>query len=396
MAEAHLNTFLPKDWRDATLIGRLQTEAGPTPILVKDGQVYDMTPVAPTVSQLMKIWPEHGVPDGGLKLGALEDFQFGKTWSGERSGDQLLSPIDLQCVKAAGVTFAVSAVERVIEERARGDYAKAQSIRDALAERVGSDIRSVKPGSPEAAKLKDALISDGLWSQYLEVAIGPDAEVFTKSPVLSSVGWGEEVGVRSDSAWNNPEPEVVMVVDPHGRAVGATLGNDVNLRDFEGRSALLLGKAKDNTASCGLGPFIRLFDEHFTIDDVRNAVLDLKIDGPEGYELVGRSSMDQISRDPLDLIAQAMSEHHYPDGFVLMLGTLFAPTQDRDTPGRGFTHKVGDVVKVSSDKLGCLENRVTYSKDARAWTFGIADLMQNLADRGLLKARNIPSVKQSA
>ena len=396
MAEALPNAFLPKDWRDATLIGRLQTPAGPTPILIKDGQVYDMSAVAPTVSQLMKVWPGHGVPDGGLKLSALEDFHFGKSWTGERKGDQLLSPIDLQCVKAAGVTFAVSAVERVIEERARGDYAKAQSIRDALAERVGADIRSVKPGSEDSAKLKEALIADGLWSQYLEVAIGPDAEVFTKSPVLSSVGWGEEVGVRSDSAWNNPEPEVVMVVAPDGRAVGATLGNDVNLRDFEGRSALLLGKAKDNTASCALGPFIRLFDEHFTIDDVRSAVLDLKIDGPEGYELVGRSSMDQISRDPLDLIAQAMSEHHYPDGFVLMLGTLFAPTQDRDTPGRGFTHKVGDVVKVSSDKLGCLENRVTYSKDARAWTFGIADLMQNLADRGLLKARNVAPARQSA
>ena len=390
------NTFLPQDWRDATLIGRIETAAGPTPILVKDGVVYDMSGVAPTVSQLLKAWPEHGVPSGGVKLGALEDFGFGKTWTGERKGDQLLSPIDLQCVKAAGVTFAVSAVERVIEERARGDYAKAQSIRDALAERVGSDIRSVKPGSPESAKLKDALITDGLWSQYLEVAIGPDAEVFTKSPVLSSVGWGEEVGVRSDSAWNNPEPEVVMVVDPHGRALGATLGNDVNLRDFEGRSALLLGKAKDNNASCALGPFIRLFDEHFTIDDVRSAVLDLKIDGPEGYELVGRSSMDQISRDPLDLIRQAMSEHHYPDGFVLMLGTLFAPTQDRDTPGRGFTHKVGDVVTVSSPKLGRLENRVTYSKDAREWTFGIADLMQNLADRGLLKARTGTQARQSA
>jgi len=396
MAEILPNAFLPQDWRDATLIGRLQTPAGPTPILIKDGQVYDMSAVAPTVSQLMKVWPGHGVPDGGLKLSALEDFHFGKSWTGERKGDQLLSPIDLQCVKAAGVTFAVSAVERVIEERARGDYAKAQSIRDALAERVGADIRSVKPGSEASAKLKEALIADGLWSQYLEVAIGPDAEVFTKSPVLSSVGWGEEVGVRSDSTWNNPEPEVVMVVDPAGRAVGATLGNDVNLRCFEGRSALLLGKAKDNNASCALGPFIRMFDDHFTIDDVRSAVLDLKIDGPEGYELVGRSSMDQISRDPLDLISQAMSEHHYPDGFVLMLGTLFAPTQDRDTPGRGFTHKVGDVVKVATPKLGCLENRVTYSKDAREWNFGIADLMQNLADRGLLKPRNAAPARQSA
>jgi fumarylacetoacetate (FAA) hydrolase family protein len=382
-----MTDFLPADWREATLVGRLATADGPTPVMVKGGEVFDMSAVAPTVSLLMAGWPEKGAPMGGRSLGKLEDFSFGKVWTGERKGDQLLSPIDLQCVKAAGVTFAVSAVERVIEERARGDSNKAQSIRDALAERVGSDIRSVKPGSAEAAKLKDALIADGLWSQYLEVAIGPDAEVFTKSPVLSSVGWGDEVGVRSDSTWNNPEPEVVMVVDPKGRAVGAMLGNDVNLRCFEGRSALLLGKAKDNNASCALGPFIRVFDDTFTIDDVRSAVLDLKIDGPEGYELIGRSTMSEISRDPLDLVRQAMSEHHYPDGFVLMLGTLFAPTQDRDVPGRGFTHKVGDVVKVSTPKLGCLENRVTTSKDARHWNFGIADLMQNLAERGLLSSK---------
>lgn len=374
--------MLPVDWRDATLVGRILLPEGPTPVLVKGGEVFDMSAVAPTVAQLLANWPEKGVPAGGKSLGKLEDFAFQKAWEGKST---LLSPIDLQVVKAAGVTFAVSAVERVIEERARGDYNRAQAIRDDLAARVGGDIRSVVPGTEAAAKLKEALIADGLWSQYLEVAIGPDAEVFTKSPVLSSVGWGEEVGVRSDSTWNNPEPEVVMVVDPKGRALGATLGNDVNLRCFEGRSALLLGKAKDNNASCALGPFIRLFDEGFTIDDVRSAVLDLRIDGPEGYVLEGRSSMDQISRDPLELIRQALSEHHYPDGFVLMLGTLFAPTQDRDTPGRGFTHKVGDVVTVTSPKLGTLENRVTTSKDARAWTFGIVALMQNLVERGLLK-----------
>ncbi|MCA1934805.1 fumarylacetoacetate hydrolase family protein [Asticcacaulis sp.] len=374
--------MLPVDWREATLVGRILLPEGPTPVLVKGGEVFDMSAVAPTVAQLLANWPEKGVPAGGKSLGKLEDFAFQKAWEGKST---LLSPIDLQVVKAAGVTFAVSAVERVIEERARGDYNKAQAIRDDLAARVGGDIRSVVPGTEAAAKLKEALIADGLWSQYLEVAIGPDAEVFTKSPVLSSVGWGEEVGVRSDSTWNNPEPEVVMVVDPKGRALGATLGNDVNLRCFEGRSALLLGKAKDNNASCALGPFIRLFDEGFTIEDVRSAVLDLRIDGPEGYVLEGRSSMDQISRDPLELIRQALSEHHYPDGFVLMLGTLFAPTQDRDTPGRGFTHKVGDIVTVTSPKLGTLENRVTTSKDARAWTFGIVALMQNLVARGLLK-----------
>jgi fumarylacetoacetate (FAA) hydrolase family protein len=381
--------FLPADWREATLIGRIETADGPTPIMIKNGEVFDMSSIAPTVSQLLKAWPEAGVPEGGLPFGGFEDFEFSKVWTkdgaaAQRTGSQLLSPIDLQCVKAAGVTFAVSAVERVIEERARGDYNKAQEIRNALAERVGTDIRSVKPGSEASAKLKDALISDGLWSQYLEVAIGPDAEVFTKSPVLSTVGWGNEVGVRSDSSWNNPEPEVVMVVTPEGRAVGATLGNDVNLRDFEGRSALLLGKAKDNNASCSLGPFVRLFDQSFTMDDVRAAQVDLLIEGEDGYVLKGHSSMREISRDPTDLVAQAMSEHHYPDGYILFLGTLFAPTQDRDIPGSGFTHKVGDIVSISTPKLGKLVNRVTHSRDAKPWTLGIAGLMQNLMQRGLL------------
>jgi fumarylacetoacetate (FAA) hydrolase family protein len=395
MSTDFITRALGADWLDATLVGRIQTPEGPTPVMVREGYVYDMTPVAPTVSVLLAHWPKSGVPSGGRRLGALADFAFKPAWEGASSGAKLISPIDLQCVKAAGVTFAVSAVERVIEERARGDADKAQGIRDALAARVGADIRSVKPGSEAAAKLKEALIADGLWSQYLEVAIGPDAEVFTKGPVLSSRGWGEDLGVRSDSTWNNPEPEVVMVVTPEGRAVGATLGNDVNLRCFEGRSALLLGKAKDNNASCGLGPFIRVFDGGFDIDSVRNAELDLTIDGPEGYQLKGRSSMNQISRDPLDLIAQAMSEHHYPDGFILMLGTLFAPTQDRDVPGRGFTHKVGDIVRVSSPQLGTLENRILTSKDASAWDFGIMDLMGNLAGRGLLPQASRLSVAAS-
>lgn len=379
---------LPHDWREATLIGRILLPEGPTPVMVKGGEVYDMTPVAPTVAQLMAVWPDAGAPVGGKRLGDLESFNFTTTWSGEASKDKLLSPIDLQCVKAAGVTFAVSAVERVIEERARGDADKAQGIRDALKERIGADIRSVVPGSEGAAKLKEALIADGMWSQYLEVAIGPDAEVFTKGPVLSSIGWGDEVGIRSDSTWNNPEPEVVMVVDPKGRPVGAMLGNDVNLRCFEGRSALLLGKAKDNNASTGLGPFIRMFDDTFGIDDVRQAKLDLDITGPEGYVLKGKSSMTEISRDPLELVRQTLSEHQYPDGFILMMGTLFAPTQDRDVPGRGFTHKVGDIVSVSSPKLGTLTNRVVTSKDAKPWAYGIVDLMQNLAGRGLLNTKS--------
>ncbi|MFN3582633.1 fumarylacetoacetate hydrolase family protein [Phenylobacterium sp.] len=367
--------FLPADWTTATLVGRILTRAGPTPVLCRNGRLFDVSRGSPTVADLMNAWP---VEIAGRDLGLIQDFDF--------EAQPLLAPIDLQCVKAAGVTFAVSAVERVIEERARGDAAKAEEIRGALRDRVGADIRSVVPGTEEAARLKAALIADGLWSQYLEVAIGPDAEIFTKAPVLSAVGHGARIGVRSDSAWNNPEPEVVLVCDRQGRALGATLGNDVNLRDFEGRSALLLGKAKDNNASCALGPFIRLFDEGFTIDDVRGAEVDLEIQGPDNYRLEGRSSMDQISRDPLELVRQAMSEHQYPDGFVLFCGTLFAPTQDRDAPGQGFTHKVGDVVRVSSPRLGVLENEVTTSKAAPPWTFGVGDLMRNLAGRGLLTA----------
>jgi fumarylacetoacetate (FAA) hydrolase family protein len=374
-----LISALPEDWREGRFVGRIDRGEGPCPILVEGGKAYDMSRVAPTVSALLA----GGTVDAsqGEALGELTELNLSPE---QGAAHRLLSPIDLQCVKAAGVTFAVSALERVIEERARGDYGKAAELRATLEQALGGNIRSVVPGSPEAAQLKDALIAEGLWSQYLEVAIGPDAEIFTKSPVLSTVGWGMPVGVRSDSTWNNPEPEVVLVADAHGKAVGATLGNDVNLRDFEGRSALLLGKAKDNNASCSLGPLVRLFDDGFTMDDVRSSEVKLTITGTDGYVLEGASSMDQISRDPEDLLGQALSEHHYPDGFVLFLGTLFAPTQDRDEPGRGFTHKVGDSVVITNPRLGTLVNPVTTSADAPAWTFGLGELMRNLARRGLL------------
>ncbi|PNQ04913.1 MULTISPECIES: fumarylacetoacetate hydrolase family protein [Sphingobium] len=363
---------LPADWRSGLFLGRVETADGPTPILVEGGIAYDMSRVAPTVAQLVEMLPAARTANG-VALGALDRLDL-----------PLLSPVDLQCVKACGVTFAFSAIERVIEEQARGEAGAAAEIRARLEERVGGSIRAVVPGSAEAAALKQALIEDGLWSQYLEVAIGPDAEVFTKAPVLSTVGAGAEIGIRSDSNWNNPEPEIVLIVDAGGRTVGATLGNDVNLRDLEGRSALLLGKAKDNNASCSLGPLVRLFDNDFTIDDVRNAVVELTIDGPEGYRLEGTSSMNQISRDPLELVRQTLSEHQYPDGLALFLGTLFAPVQDRDEPGRGFTHKVGDIVAISTPRLGRLVNRVVTSKQAAPWKFGLAALMANLAKRGLL------------
>ncbi|PZU08156.1 fumarylacetoacetate hydrolase family protein [Sphingomonas sp.] len=367
------------DWQRGLYLGRIETPAGPTPILIRDGIAHDMSRVAPTAAELISI---RGWESGsGAPLGPIETLL-----SSGPAAPRLLSPLDLQCVKAAGVTFAVSAIERVIEERARGDASAAAAVRDRLESRLGADIRAVVPGSENAAALKAMLIEDGMWSQYLEVAIGPDAEVFTKAPILSTVGWGAEIGIRSDSSWNNPEPEILIVADRAGVAVGASLGNDVNLRDFEGRSALLLGKAKDNNASCSIGPFVRLFDDGFTMDDVRAAQVDLLIEGEDGYRLAGTSNMAQISRDPESLLAQTMSEHHYPDGFALFLGTLFAPVDDRDEPGRGFTHKMGDVVAISTPTLGRLVNRVTSSKAAPPWTFGVSDLMRNLAARQLLSS----------
>ncbi|HEY4078751.1 MAG TPA: fumarylacetoacetate hydrolase family protein [Rhizomicrobium sp.] len=374
---------LPQDWRDAILVGRVDLGEGPTPVVVKEGRVFDVSKTAPTVSELIDGWK--GVPEG-RDLGDINDLGLVTAWSGQKGKVKLMAPVDLQCVKACGVTFAVSAIERVIEERAKGAPGRAQEIRAELASRIGTDIKSVVPGSPEAQKLKETLIADGMWSQYLEVAIGPDAEVFTKAPPLSAVGWGDYIGVRSTSTWNNPEPEIVIAVDRHGKAVGAALGNDVNLRDYEGRSALLLGEAKDNNASTSIGPFIRMFDAKFTMDDVRQAVVELEIVGTDNYRLEGRSTMSEISRDPLNLVGQTIHEHQYPDGFVLFLGTLFAPTQDRDVKGLGFTHKEGDVVRISTPKLGVLENRVTSSKAAPPWNFGISDLMKNLVRRGLLSA----------
>jgi len=368
------SALLPSDWMTGHFLGRAATVDGPTPIYIEQGIVHDLSAAFPTASLFAFDEVHHR---GLVPIGRADDLTLGTDLD-------LLSPIDLHCVKAAGVTFAVSAIERVIEEAARGDADAANAIRSKLEAGIGRDIRSVVPGSEAATQLKAALIGKGLWSQYLEVAIGPDAEIFTKSPVLSTVGAGAQIGVRSDSVWNNPEPEVVLTVDGNGKAVGAALGNDVNLRDFEGRSALLLGKAKDNRGSCAIGPMIRLFDDDFTLDDVRAAEVRVVIEGEDGYRLDGRSSMNEISRDPEDLLAQAMSEHDYPDGFVLFLGTLFAPIQDRDHPGRGFTHKMGDRVTITSERLGTLTNVVTTSHDAARWTFGVAELMRNLAARGLL------------
>lgn len=383
--------LLPADGDNATLVGRVYdpSEDGPAVVAVRGDQLVDLTHVAPTISDLL---------DRADLLDLVRTAQPRKTWQldevlaatvDEDTGAdtvRLLSPIDLQVIKAAGVTFAKSMIERVIEERAKGDYTRAQEIRSQIDSAIGGTIAGLQPGSAQAERVKSILISEGLWSQYLEVGIGPDPEIFTKAPVLSSVGAGAEIGVLARSTWNNPEPEVVLAVTKDGTVVGATLGNDVNLRDFEGRSALLLAEAKDNNASCSIGPLLRIFDDHFGLDDVRSLVVDLDVHGADdGYELHEQSTMTEMSRGLEELVGHAIGAHHqYPDGFVLFTGTLFAPTQDRDTPGMGFTHHLGDVVSISTDRLGRLVNRVTTAEDAPDWTVGIRRLYANLAARGLL------------
>jgi fumarylacetoacetate (FAA) hydrolase family protein len=385
---AFADRLLPEDSERATLVGRLHDPSvgGPCVVAVRGRLLVDLTDVAPTVADLL------ARPDA---LEVVRNAGGGRTWelsevlratlAGEPDSVHLLAPVDLQVLKAAGVTFVRSMLERVIEERAKGDPARALEIRETLADAVGGAISQVRPGSSEAQQVKDVLVREGLWSQYLEVGIGPDPEIFTKAPVLSAVGTGAEIGVLQRSTWNNPEPELVLVVTPDGRPVAATLGNDVNLRDFEGRSALLLTEAKDNNGSCALGPFLRLFDETFTLDDARQVEVALTIDGPEGFRLQGVNPVSEISRDFLELIEHAYGPHHrYPDGFVLFTGTMFAPTEDRDEPGQGFTHKHGDVVAISSPRLGTLVNVVRSAEDAPDWAFGVRALMRNLAARGLL------------
>ena len=387
--------ILPVDAERATLIGRAWVPGrvgGPSPVVIAGGRAYDMARVVPTVSELLNSrdpvnMARKGVKSGWARaIGEVADL-ISNSHADRRDPKKpyLLVPCDLQALRACGVTFIASMLERVIEEHAKGDPLKAEEIRSSIGAEIGTELQSVKPGSAEAMRLKESLIRRNLWSQYLEVGIGPDAEVFNKSQPLSAVGVGAEIGIRADSSWNNPEPEVVLAINRAGAIVGATLGNDVNLRDFEGRSALLLGKAKDNNASCAIGPFIRLFDERFGIDDLRKTRIHIEVTGPEGYRLSGESNLANISRDPLDLASQAVNRtHQYPDGTMLFLGTQFAPTKDRGEKGKGFTHKLGDIVSIRADALGMLVNRVSHSDKVAPWTYGINDLMRNLAARGLL------------
>ena len=386
--------ILPLDHDRAVLIGRIWTkDLGPTLVRVREDHIYDISHLAATSTQLLEMADPVGtVREYGGPHIANTAAVLANSAQDRRQPDEpwFLAPCDLQAIKAAGVTFVASMLERVIEEQARGDAGRAESVRRSVVGVIGDNLRSVKPGSVQAAQLRDVLISQGVWSQYLEVGIGEDAEIFTKSQPMSAVGVGAEIGLHPKSVWNNPEPEIVLAVNSRGETKGCALGNDVNLRDFEGRSALLLGKAKDNNASAAIGPFIRLFDEHFGIDDVRQCELAMRVTSADGkFEMFGASSLAMISRDPLELVNQAMGEpdrrtHQYPDGFMLYLGTMFAPTQDRFGPGQGFTHALGDLVSVSTARLGTLVNRVNHSDRVAPWNYGVAAFMRDLAHRGLL------------
>ncbi|RRO20465.1 fumarylacetoacetate hydrolase [Saccharopolyspora rhizosphaerae] len=379
--------LLPTDHDVAVLVGRLHDpdEGGPAVVAVRGDELIDLTDTAPTLTDLL----EHRDPVALARTAAPR-----KSWSlldvlaetlRDKPGPKLLAPADLQVLKAAGVTFVQSMLERVIEERAAGDVTRSAEIREQVESAIGGTLAAVRPGSAEARAVKDVLVRDGLWSQYLEVGLGPDPEIFTKAPLLSAVGAGAQIGIAEGSDWNNPEPEVALAIRSDGTIVGATLGNDVNLRDVEGRSALLLPKAKDNNASASLGPFLRLFDDGFGLDDVRQLDVRLEVRGRDGFVLDGLSSMREISRDPEELAAAALGAHHqYPDGLVLYTGTLFAPTEDRGAPGKGFTHEVGDVVRISTAKLGTLANRVNRSEQCPRWDFGVRSLITNLTHRGLL------------
>ncbi len=381
---------LPSDLDRALLVGRVWRGApidGPSVVVVRGAKVFDITKSAATTSDL---FDRHDVAAfarsvPGESLGDVHTLLNASVDTTPESGLRLLAPCDVQAIKACGVTFAVSLLERVIEEQAGGDPGRATDIRASLHALIGTDLAKIRPGSEAAMRLKDELKRRGAWSQYMEVGIGEDAEVFTKSQPMSAVGFGADVGLYPTSAWNNPEPEIVLAVNAQGGVVGATLGNDVNLRDIEGRSALLLGKAKDNNGSCAIGPFVRLFDEHFTLDSIREASVSLRIDGEDGFILDGVSHMREISRDPLDLVAQTCGAHHqYPDGFMLFLGTMFSPIKDRDATGEGFTHHLGDVVTISTPALGALVNTVRLSTAIAPWQFGVRALYRHLAARGML------------
>ena len=384
------HSTLPADHASAVLLGRVwrPDRGGPAVVTLRGEDLVDVTAAFPTSRDLC----EQADPALALReakgevVGPLAAILANTPVDGrDRARPWLLSPLDLQAVKAAGVTFAVSMLERVIEEKARGNPAAAATIREEIGKLIGDDLSKLKPGSAEAMHLKDVLIAQGAWSQYLEVGIGPDAEIFTKAPAMSTVGTGFDAGLHPASSWNNPEPEIVLVVASTGTIVGATLGNDVNLRDVEGRSALLLGKAKDNNAAAAVGPFIRLFDEAFTLDHVRRTTVTLTVEGEDGFTLEGSSSIARISRDPADLAAQMIGPHHqYPDGAALYLGTMFAPFKDRDAPGGGFTHKYGDIVTIAAPELGSLVNRMRRTDECEPWTYGASHLMRHLARQGVL------------
>jgi fumarylacetoacetate (FAA) hydrolase family protein len=385
---------LPASASEAALVGRLWDPGrGPRLVAVAGEGLVDVTSLGPTMADLAEradpatdVLERAGdAPGWSLaevlgSTAAEADRRRGAAGHLELERPVLLSPVDLQVIKAAGVTFVRSMVERVIEERVGGDMSRAAEIRAQLDGSIGRSISDVKPGSEEAFAVLAVMRENGLWSQYLQVGLGAHPEVFTKAPLLSSVGHGWDIGIAGISTWNNPEPELALVIDRDGTPKGATLGNDANLRDIEGASALLLPLAKDNNASASLGPFVRLFDSAFRLDDAASTTITMRIEGTDGFVLQATAPQGDISRPVSELVAHTLNRRHqYPDGVVLYCGTPFAPTEDRDAPGMGFTHHDGDLVSIGSPALGTLVNRVTPSEQAPVWHHGVRDLFRALA-----------------
>jgi 2-dehydro-3-deoxy-D-arabinonate dehydratase len=176
-------------------------------------------------------------------------------------------------------------------------------------------------------------------------------ELFFKSLGWRVVGAGAPVRIRADSAWNVPEPEMVLVMNQHKEIVGFTLGNDMSSRDIEGRNPLYLPQAKIYNGACALGPGIVVAEP----DDFRDLPIRIEINRGEQTVFQGETSIAKMKRRFEELVDYLFKEVEFPEGAFLMTGTGIVPP---DT----FTLQVGDVVRISTvthdDQNLILENPV--------------------------------------
>jgi len=378
---------LPSDGYAGTLVGRALFPGvfpGPCVVAIREDGVHNISGTVPTMAQLLNAPNPLATLQRALRncvyLGPLESLLENSTPSThDPLKPYLLTPIDLQAVKAVGLTFVNGLLQRFADDN--GGAATVAKMEKA----AGVALGKILPGSEEAARLRTALMEDGLWNDTLEVGFGPDVELFTKAQPLSAVGTGAEIAVLPTSKQTFAEPEVVLMLNADGKICGATLGCDMTARDVEARSLLLLGRAKDQNATCAVGPFIRLFDQTFSLPNVQGMNLTYAFEGADDAVFTDTGSMDQIGRGLITLARQVVNEHHgYPDGVALFTGCMFKAPSSRGASDTPFTHQVGDVVIIKASPLGTLINRVNTTDKVRPWSFGMSDLMANLANRQLL------------